>query len=163
MIQAEATARYVRTSAQKAGLVLDLIRGKDVNRALATLKYTRKGIAEDISKVLRSAIANATNKEGFSGDVDRLFVSACYANQGPSAKRVRPAPMGRAFRVLKRTAHLTVHVSERPEKVVAVATDAADKRPRRPQGKKPAGGSQQAGARSKAEDGSQKSATKAKE
>src|SRR5262249_32821429 len=85
IIQAQATARYVRTSAQKAGLVLDLIRGKDVNRALATLKYTRKGIAEDISKVLRSAIANATNKEGFSGDVDRLFVSACYANQGPSA------------------------------------------------------------------------------
>ena len=103
MIQAEATARYVRTSAQKAGLVLALIRGKDVNQALATLKFTRKAIAEDISKVLRSAIANATNKEGFSGDVDRLFVSACYANQGPSAKRVRPAPMGRAFRVLKRT------------------------------------------------------------
>jgi len=125
MIQAEATARYVRTSAQKAGLVLALIRGKDVNRALATLKFARKAIAADISKVLRSAIANATNKEGFSGDVDRLFVSACYANQGPSAKRVRPAPMGRAFRVLKRTAHLTVHVSERPEKIVAVAPDGA--------------------------------------
>src|SRR5438046_6483769 len=106
MIQAQATARYVRTSAQKAGLVLALIRGKDVNRALATLRFTRKAIAADISKVLRSAIANATNKEGFSGDADRLFVSACYANQGPSAKRVRPAPMGRAFRVLKRMAHL---------------------------------------------------------
>jgi large subunit ribosomal protein L22 len=125
MIQAEATARYVRTSAQKAGLVLDLIRGKDVNRALATLKFTRKAIAEDISKVLRSAIANAQNKEGFSGDVDRLFVSACYANQGPSAKRVRPAPMGRAFRVLKRTAHLTVHVSERQEKVTVISTGGA--------------------------------------
>ncbi len=125
MIQAQATARYVRTSAQKAGLVLALIRGKDVNRALATLRFTRKAIAADISKVLRSAIANATNKEGFSGDADRLFVSACYANQGPSAKRVRPAPMGRAFRVLKRTAHLTVHVSERPEKIVAVAPDGA--------------------------------------
>ena len=119
--------------------MLDLIRGKDVNRALATLKFTRKGIAEDIAKVLRSAIANAQNKEGFSGDVDRLFVSACYANQGPSQKRVRPAPMGRAFRVLKRTAHLTVHVSERPEKVVRAS------RPTRrtsgrgvPQGKKPA-------------------------
>ena len=122
MIQAHATARYVRTSAQKAGLVLDLIRGKDVNRALATLTFTRKGVAEDIAKVLRSAIANAQHKEGFSGDVDRLFVSACYANQGPSAKRVRPAPMGRAFRVLKRTAHLTVHVSERAEKVVAIAS-----------------------------------------
>jgi large subunit ribosomal protein L22 len=165
IIQAQATARYVRTSAQKAGLVLDLIRGKDVNRALATLKYTRKGIAEDISKVLRSAIANATNKEGFSGDVDRLFVSACYANQGPSAKRVRPAPMGRAFRVLKRTAHLTVHVSERPEQVVAVATDAVDKRPRRPQGKKKSEvGSQKSEAGSKKSEGrSRKTTTKAKE
>jgi large subunit ribosomal protein L22 len=130
MIQASATARYVRTSAQKAGLVLELIRGKDVNRALATLRFTRKAIAEDISKVLRSAIANAQNKDGFSGDVDRLFVSACYANQGPSAKRVRPAPMGRAFRVLKRTAHLTVHVSERPDKVVAVGTTTAGEAPR---------------------------------
>ena len=129
MIQAQATARYVRTSAQKAGLVLDLIRGKDVNRALATLKFTRKSIAEDISKVLRSAIANAQTKDGFSGDVDRLFVSACYANQGPSAKRVRPAPMGRAYRVLKRTAHLTVQVAERPEKIAAVAagSDSAPK------------------------------------
>jgi large subunit ribosomal protein L22 len=132
MIQAQATARFVRTSAQKAGLVLALIRGKDVNRALATLKYTRKSIADDIAKVLRSAIANATNKDGFSGDVDRLYVSACYANQGPSAKRVRPAPMGRAFRVLKRTAHLTVHVSERVEKVKAVAGEGAEApRPRR--------------------------------
>jgi len=120
MIQAHATARYVRTSAQKAGLVLDLIRGKDVNRALATLTFTRKGVAEDIAKVLRSAIANAQHKEGFSGDVDRLFVSACYANQGPSAKRVRPAPMGRAFRVLKRMAHLTVQVSERPAPIAHV-------------------------------------------
>jgi large subunit ribosomal protein L22 len=134
MIQAHATARYVRTSAQKAGLVLALIRGKDVNRALATLKFTRKGVAPDIEKLLRSAIANAQNKDGFSGDVDRLFVSAAYANQGPSAKRVRPAPMGRAFRVLKRTAHLTVAVSERPEKVVRVG--AADNRPKRPQRKK---------------------------
>jgi large subunit ribosomal protein L22 len=133
MIQALATARYVRTSAQKAGLVLALIRGKDVNRALATLKFTRKSVAEDISKVLRSAIANATNKDGFSGDVERLYVSACYANQGPSAKRVRPAPMGRAFRVLKRTAHLTVEVAERPEKVVAIGTTpgAAAPRPKR--------------------------------
>src|SRR5947199_7989764 len=119
MIQAQATARYIRTSAQKAGLVLALIRGKDVNQALATLRFTRKAIAEDIAKVLRSAIANAQNKDGFSGDVDKLFVSACYANQGPAQKRVRPAPLGRAFRVLKRTAHLTVHVAERPEKISA--------------------------------------------
>ena len=122
MIEAQATSRYIRTSAQKAGLVLDLIRGKDVNRALATLKFTRKSVAEDISKLLRSAIANAQQKGGFSGDVDRLFVSACYANQGPSQKRVRPAPMGRAYRVLKRTAHLTVQVAERPQKIAPVGT-----------------------------------------
>ena len=112
MIQARATARYVRTSAQKAGLVLALIRGKDVNRALATLKFTRKSVAGDIAKVLRSAIANAQQKEGFSGDVDRLYVSACFAGQGPSAKRVRPAPMGRAYRVLHRKSHLTIEVSD---------------------------------------------------
>jgi large subunit ribosomal protein L22 len=135
MIQAHATARYIRTSAQKAGLVLELIRGKDVNRALATLRFTKKGVAGDIAKLLRSAIANAQQKEGFSGDVDRLFVSACYANQGPSQKRVRPAPMGRAFRVLKRTAHLTVHVSERPEKVVPVGAAGEEKPKRRGAGR----------------------------
>src|SRR5438094_10131576 len=124
-IAAQATARYVRTSAQKAGLVLALIRGKDVNQALATLRFTRKAIAEDIAKVLRSAIANAQHKDGFSGDVDKLFVSACYANQGPAQKRVRPAPMGRAYRVLKRTAHLTVQVAERPEKIAAMSPEKA--------------------------------------
>jgi large subunit ribosomal protein L22 len=140
MIQAHATARHIRTSAQKAGLVLDLIRGKDVNRALATLRFTKKSVAADVAKLLRSAIANAQQKDGFSGDVDRLFVSACYANQGPSQKRVRPAPMGRAFRVLKRTAHLTVQVSERPEKIVAVGTggEAAKKRRGAPKARKPA-------------------------
>jgi large subunit ribosomal protein L22 len=130
MIEATATTRYVRTSAQKAGLVLALIRGKDVSKALATLKFTNKAIAADLEKVLRSAVANAQQKEGFSGDVDRLFVSACYANQGPSQKRVRPAPMGRAFRVVKRTAHLTVHVSERPAKVMPVGAGDAPKRSR---------------------------------
>src|SRR6186713_1380216 len=120
MIQAHATARYIRTSAQKAGLVLALIRGKDVNRALATLKYTKKSVAGDVAKLLRSAIANAQQKDGFSGDVDRLYVNACYANQGPSQKRIRPAPMGRAFRVLKRTAHLTVQVAERPLQIEPV-------------------------------------------
>ena len=128
MVEATATARYVRTSAQKAGLVLELIRGKDVNGALATLKFTRKKIAADVAKVLRSAIANAQQKDGFGGDVDRLFVSGCFANQGPSQKRVRPAPMGRAYRVVKRTAHLTVQVAERPEKVVPVGAAATKAR-----------------------------------
>jgi large subunit ribosomal protein L22 len=133
-VQAHATAKYIRTSAQKAGLVLDLIRGRDVNAALATLRFARKGVARDIEKVLRSAIANASQKEGFGGDVERLFVTACYANQGPSQKRIRPAPMGRAFRVVKRTAHLTVQVAERPTKVSAAAGGEA---PRRPRGAKP--------------------------
>jgi large subunit ribosomal protein L22 len=131
VIEAHATARYVRTSAQKAKLVLDLIRGRDINAALATLRFARKGVARDVEKVLRSAIANAQQKDGFGGDVDRLFVQACYANQGPSQKRVRPAPMGRAFRVLKRTAHLTVQVAERPVKVRAAAPEAEAKPARR--------------------------------
>ncbi|MGE0392558.1 MAG: 50S ribosomal protein L22 [Vicinamibacterales bacterium] len=120
MIQAEATANGVRTSAQKAGLVCDLIRGKGVNQALATLQFTRKTVARDLAKVLRSAVANAQQKDGFGGDIERLFVSACFANQGQSMKRVRPAPMGRAFRVVKRSAHLTVRVAERPVKIARV-------------------------------------------
>ena len=158
-VQAHATAKYIRTSAQKAGLVLDLIRGRDVNDALATLRYARKGVARDIEKVLRSAIANAQLKDGFGGDVERLYVNAAYANQGPSQKRIRPAPMGRAFRVVKRTAHLTVQVSERPSTIVtapepapattgggetpkrAAKAKAAPKRSAKPAGKKkPAGG-----------------------
>ena len=120
MIEGRATARFVRTSAIKAKLVLDLIRGHDVNRALATLKFTRRRIAHDIEKVLRSAVSNAQQKEGASGEVEHLYVNACYANQGPSMKRIRAAAMGRAFRITKRTSHLTVLVREREEPVVAV-------------------------------------------
>ena len=127
MVQASATARYVRTSAQKAGLVLDLIRGKSFPEAQATLKFARKGVARDILKVLESAVANAKNKDGFGGDAERLFVSACYADQGPSQKRVRPAPMGRAFRVVKRTAHLTVAVTEKALKISAAPVRGARK------------------------------------
>jgi large subunit ribosomal protein L22 len=84
--------------------------------------------------VLRSAVANAQQKQGFGGDVERLYVLACYADQGSSMKRVRPAPMGRAFRVTKRTAHLTVRVAERAIKIARVATEggsAAKARPAR--------------------------------
>jgi large subunit ribosomal protein L22 len=138
-VQAHATAKYVRTSAQKAGLVLDLIRGRDVNAALATLRFARKGVARDIEKVLRSAIANAAQKDGFGGDVERLFVNACYANQGPSQKRIRPAPMGRAFRVVKRTAHLTVQVAEHPTVISTPSAlpEAPGEGPKRPRGAKP--------------------------
>ena len=128
MVQAAATAKYVRTSAQKAGLVMDLIRGKDVNQALSALQFSRKSVARDVAKVLRSAVSNAQQKEGFGGEVDRLFISKCFANNGPSMKRVRPAPMGRAFRIVKRTTHLTVEVTERPQVVKAVGTEAPKKR-----------------------------------
>jgi len=121
-VEAQATARGVRTSAQKAGLVCELIRGKSVNEAIAILQFTRKTIARDLGKVLRSAVANVQQADGFGGDVERLFVSECYANQGPSMKRVRPAPMGRAYRVVKRSAHLTVCVAERPVKIARVGT-----------------------------------------
>ena len=140
MIEAHATAKGIRTSAQKAGLVCALIRGKDVNQALATLQFTRKTIARELAKVLRSAVANAQQKDGFGGDVERLYVLACYANQGPSMKRVRPAPMGRAFRVTKRTAHLTVQVTERPLKIARVAED-GDAAPRQARGKTAGGAS----------------------
>ena len=126
MIEGRATARYVRTSAQKAKLVMDLIRGQNVDQALSTLRFSRKRIAADIAKVLRSAVANAGQKDGASGDVDRMFVSSCFADQGPSMKRIRPAPMGRAFRIVKRTSHLTVNVVERAEG--AVSASSADSR-----------------------------------
>jgi large subunit ribosomal protein L22 len=153
MIEAQATARGIRTSAQKAGLVCELIRGKGVNQALATLQFTRKIIARELAKVLRSAVANAQQKEGFGGDVERLYVSACYANQGTSMKRVRPAPMGRAFRVTKRTAHLTVRVAERPLKIARVANE-RDAAPRQARGRA-------AGAGAKKKTASRKVAAKA--
>ena len=132
-VEAHAIARGVRTSAQKAGLVCTLIRGKNVNQALATLQFTPKTIARELAKVLRSAVANIQQADGFGGDVERVYESACYANQGQSAKRVRPAPMGRAYRVVKRTAHLTVKVSERPLKIAAVGSgdEAAAAKPAR--------------------------------
>ena len=87
---------------------------------MSALQFSRKSVARDVAKVLRSAVANAQQQEAFGGDVARLFVSACHANNGPSQKRVRPAPMGRAFRIVKRTTHLTVEVTERAQVIKAV-------------------------------------------
>jgi large subunit ribosomal protein L22 len=117
MLEARATAKYIRTSPQKAKLVLDLIRGKKASEALSILRFTKKSVAREVEKALRSAIANAVfvadRNQKRRLDEDDLFVSACFAGRGPMLKRVRPAPMGRAYQVLKRTAHLTVQVSER--------------------------------------------------
>lgn len=114
-IEAHALARHVRMSPQKARLVIDLIRGQQAQAALQTLRYTPKRAAKHIEKVLRSAIANAELKASDSGtplDVDQLFVNKCFVNEGSRWKRLRPAPMGRAFRYQKRTAHIWVGVAE---------------------------------------------------
>src|ERR1700741_4852073 len=114
-IEAHALARPVRMSPQKARLVIDLIRGQKAQDALQSLRYTPKRAAKHIEKVLRSAIANAVQKGEEAGaplDVDALFVSKCFVNEGARWKRLRPAPMGRAFRYQKRTAHIWVGVSE---------------------------------------------------
>ena len=109
---AKATARYIRMSPQKARLVIDLIRGRDVNEALMTLKFTNKRATGPIEKVVRSAIANATEKHE-SLDVDNLFVEKAYINEGPRLKRIRPAPMGRALGYQRRMSHITVELGER--------------------------------------------------
>jgi large subunit ribosomal protein L22 len=114
-MEAKAEARYIRVSPQKARLVVDLIRGQSADQARTTLRSTNKRIAPTVRKVLDSAIANA--KERFEDvDVDRLVVSAAYVNEGPRVKRVRPAPMGRAYRVQKRMSHIVVKVSEKGAK-----------------------------------------------
>src|ERR1700739_3225025 len=114
-IEAQALSRHVRMSPQKARLVVDLIRGQRAEDALQILRYTKKRAARDIEKVLRSAIANAERKAedaGASLDVDELYVSRCFVNEGSRWKRLRPAPMGRAFRYVRGTAHIVVAVEE---------------------------------------------------
>src|SRR5580765_6537238 len=115
VIEAHALLRHLRMSPQKVRLVVDLIRGQRAEDALQILRYTKKRAARDVEKVLRSAIANAERKAEDAGatlDVDELYVSRCFVNEGSRWKRLRPAPMGRAFHYQKRTAHVTVAVAE---------------------------------------------------
>jgi large subunit ribosomal protein L22 len=112
-----AEARFQRTSPQKAKLVLDTIKGLTVENALNTLMFTRKRIAPVVEKALRSAVQNASylsQEQGFDLDIDRLVVKQAVANEGPRMKRIRPAPMGRAFRYQRRLAHIIVTVYEKP-------------------------------------------------
>ncbi len=109
---ARAEARYIRVSAQKARLVVDLIRGQQAGQAIAVLRMTNKRIAPTVEKVLQSAISNAKNKTT-DVDVDNLYVSRAYVNEGPRMKRIRPAPMGRAYRYQRRMSHIVVEVSEK--------------------------------------------------
>jgi large subunit ribosomal protein L22 len=110
-MQAKAEARYIRMSPQKARLVIDLIRGQRAGDAINILRSTNKRIAPSIEKVLRSAIANAENRNN-DVDVDKLMVTECYVNEGPRMKRVRPAPMGRAYRYQRRMSHIIVKVGD---------------------------------------------------
>ena len=111
-MEARAEARYVRTSAQKARLVIDLIRGKNVTEALMTLKFTNKRATREIEKVVNSAVANATQKSE-NVNVDDLFIETAFINEGPRLKRIRPAPMGRAYRYQRRTSHITIQLGEK--------------------------------------------------
>ena len=110
-MEAQAVAKYLRLSPRKARLSADLIRGKQVEEALSILSHTPKAAAKVISKVVRSALANATQNQRI--DVDTLFVQTIFVNQGPTLKRFRARPMGRAGRIRKRTSHITVVLSER--------------------------------------------------
>jgi large subunit ribosomal protein L22 len=110
-MEARAEARYIRISAQKARLVVDLIRGQKANDARVILRTTNKKIAPIIEKVLMSAIANATDRDS-KVDADNLRVIEAYVNEGPRMKRLRPAPMGRAYRYQRRISHIMVKVSD---------------------------------------------------
>ncbi len=114
----KATARYVRASASKARVVLDLIRGLDVNYADQVLQFTDRHIARDVRKVLASAVANAVNND--DQDADELYVVACFADEGPTLKRFRPRARGRASRINKRSCHITVIVTRMSDERIAV-------------------------------------------
>ena len=111
-----AEARYMRVSPQKVRLVLALIQGRRVEEAMNTLAFTKKGIAPDVQKLLRSAVENAnylSSERGLDVDLDNLYVSRAVANDGPRLKRIRPAPQGRAFRYQRRMSHIEIVLSER--------------------------------------------------
>lgn len=113
-----AEARFQRVSPQKARLVLDLIKGRGVEDALNTVAFTKKAVAPLVEKVLRSAIQNANHlsqEQGLDVDLDNLYVKSAVANEGPRMKRIRPAPMGRAYRYQRRLSHIVVAVAERAQ------------------------------------------------
>src|SRR5229473_1462029 len=127
-----AQARFMRVSPQKARLVLDLIKGRKVEDALNTLRFTKKRVAATIEKLLRSALENAnylSSEKGVEVDVDRLYVKHAVANDGPRMKRIRPAPMGRAYRYVRRIAHIEIVLAERGKNGVGLATVVGEERP----------------------------------
>lgn len=111
-MEAKASARYVRVPPRKARLVIDLIRGRNINEALTIVRFVPKYAARVVEKVLRSALANAQRNHGVR-DVDRLFVKEAYVDQGPTLKRFQPRAMGRANMIRKRSSHITIILQER--------------------------------------------------
>ena len=110
-MEAKAVAKYIRSAPRKVRVVMNLIRGKNVADAFAILKFTPKAGADVIEKVLKSAVANAENN--FDMNVDKLYISSAYVDQGPTLKRIHPRSRGQAFSIFKRTSHVTVVVAER--------------------------------------------------
>jgi large subunit ribosomal protein L22 len=143
-----AKARFTRVSPQKARLVLDLIKGRRVEDAMTTLRFTKKRIAPAIFQLLRSAVENAnylSQEKGMDVDLDRLYVKHAIANDGPRMKRIRPAPMGRAFRYQRRISHMEIVLAEKgAENRQALATVVGDEgssaAPAKTAGKKKAAG-----------------------
>ena len=125
MQQAKAEARYLRISAQKARLVVDMIRGRKAGDAIMILQSTNKRVSPMIEKVLRSAIANAEN-QSTDFDADKLIVTEAYVNEGPRQKRIRPAPMGRAYRYQRRTSHIVVKVGEKGQPAAGTPAQGAE-------------------------------------
>jgi large subunit ribosomal protein L22 len=120
-----AEARYMRVSPQKARLVLELIKGQRVEDARNTLRFTKKRVAATVGKLLQSAIDNANHlstEKNIDVDLDQLYVKSAVANDGPRMKRIRPAPMGRAFRYVRRIAHLEIVLAERHRNGQSLAT-----------------------------------------
>lgn len=109
-MEARAELKYARISARKAKIVLDTIKGKNAQEAVAMLRYTNKAASPIVSKILKSAMANATNNHGMNES--KLYVAEAYAGQGPSMKRVMPRAQGRAYRIKKRTSHITIVLKE---------------------------------------------------
>ena len=112
-MEVKARLRYLQGSPQKVRLVADLIRGRGVEAAASILKLTNKAAARPQEKLLRSAVANAEHREEQAPDLDKLYVKEVFVDRGPALKRLRPAPMGRAFRVLKRQSHVTIKLDTR--------------------------------------------------
>src|SRR6202162_6631289 len=127
-----AQVRFTPVSPQKARLVLDLIKGRKVEDALNILVFTKKRVAATVEKLLRSALENAnylSSEKGIDVDVDKLYVKNAIANDGPRMKRIRPAPMGRAFRYVRRIAHLEITLAERGANGAGAATVVGEDRP----------------------------------